>query len=118
MECILPGWASYVGMIAMILVAGGAAVGVISWCGRIGERRHPAITFDDHHSRKLWNSLGVFLGIFAVFPVVGAVFLEVIRTPMCEAMGEYRERPVYQRPDFGELRRSFEEMLREPDQRQ
>jgi len=102
----------------MIVVAGGSALGVFPWLSGIGKRRHPAITFDDQHSRTLWDSLGIFLGVFVVFPVVGAVFLEVIREPMCEAVGKYRERPAYPRPDFEAMQRDIDDMLRELDRRQ
>ena len=113
MECTLPGWASYAGMIAMIVVAGGSAFGVFSWLSRIGERRHPGITFGDQHSRTLWNSAGLALGVFVVFPVVAVVFLDVIRAPMCETVGEYRHPPPRHAFDFEAIQHDIDAMLRE-----
>lgn len=112
MICSLPNWATTVSMLLMIVVAGGSALGVIEWCSRVGKRRHPGITFGDQHSRTIWNSLGVFLGIFVTFPLVAVLFLGVIRPALCEVVGTWHKRPDYS-VDFNQLHRETEQLRRE-----
>jgi hypothetical protein len=114
MTCVLPGWVASAMMVVMILVAGGAGLWTIHLCSRVGVKRHPGITFGDQHSRKLWDSLGAFLGVFIVFPLVAWLLFAATRPQLCAVVGTWQPPPDYSF-DMDQLMRDIEALKREAE---
>jgi len=111
MECLLPTWVSHVAALFVIAVAGGSALWVIERCSQSGRQRHPAMTFGDQHSRNLWGVLGVFLGVFLVFPVAGWATLDMTQGVLCRIVGEWQETHPPPVIDFDAMQREIDSLL-------
>lgn len=67
MECTLPSWVAFVGMIAMILVAGGSALGVFSWLS--GSRNlitTPKVILSSVHSSHFTPNSDKFYCLYSI----------------------------------------------------
>lgn len=90
MVCVLPGWATHIIMVNIVVLGLLVGLGVFAWFGRIGRRRHPG----NFRRRHNWYIAGIAVAVFFAFPlVVGVTISEVVRPLLCESIGEYQHRP-------------------------